>query len=221
MLLVVAHPDDEYAFAATAYRIGKELGGTVDQVIIADGAGGYRYSSLAERVLRCFADCAGRTRIAAADSAGVRHWRRAGYWGSGSIIFWIRRIPGSRSTPTRRSKSSGTRLPLPISFPNLLRRGKYEYVFTLLPTGDTHGHHRAATYLAWRAAERQPEETRPVLFGAEPGTATTPAPSFAGDPLFHDVRNLPDTPVFAFEPASHVRIQSGAELSDCRELDDR
>ena len=26
VLLVVAHPDDEYAFAATAYRIGKELG---------------------------------------------------------------------------------------------------------------------------------------------------------------------------------------------------
>ena len=50
VLLVVAHPDDEYAFAATAYRIAKEIRGTVDQVVITDGAGGYRYSSLAERV---------------------------------------------------------------------------------------------------------------------------------------------------------------------------
>ena len=47
VLLVVAHPDDEYEVAATIYRISKELFGTVDQVIITDGEAGYRYSSLA------------------------------------------------------------------------------------------------------------------------------------------------------------------------------
>ena len=31
VLLVVAHPDDEYYVAATVYRIASELGGTVDQ----------------------------------------------------------------------------------------------------------------------------------------------------------------------------------------------
>jgi LmbE family N-acetylglucosaminyl deacetylase len=39
VLLVVAHPDDEYTFAATVYRVAKELGGAVDEVIITDGAG--------------------------------------------------------------------------------------------------------------------------------------------------------------------------------------
>src|SRR5580704_8744819 len=34
VLLVVAHPDDEYTFAATVDRIAKELNGTVDQVVI-------------------------------------------------------------------------------------------------------------------------------------------------------------------------------------------
>jgi hypothetical protein len=47
VLLVVAHPDDEYEVAGTVYRISKELFGTVDQVIITDGEAGYRYSSLA------------------------------------------------------------------------------------------------------------------------------------------------------------------------------
>jgi N-acetylglucosamine malate deacetylase 2 len=50
VLLIVAHPDDEYTFAATVYRITKELQGTVDQVVITNGEGGYRYSQLAESV---------------------------------------------------------------------------------------------------------------------------------------------------------------------------
>jgi N-acetylglucosamine malate deacetylase 2 len=49
VLLIVAHPDDEYEVAGTVYRITKELSGTVDQVIITDGEGGFRYSLLAGR----------------------------------------------------------------------------------------------------------------------------------------------------------------------------
>jgi len=47
-LLVVAHPDDEYYFAATVYRMAVQLGGRVDELIITNGEGGYRYSTLAE-----------------------------------------------------------------------------------------------------------------------------------------------------------------------------
>src|SRR5580704_12877189 len=50
VLVIVAHPDDEYAFAATVYRVARELGGTVDQIVITDGGGGYRYSTLAEKL---------------------------------------------------------------------------------------------------------------------------------------------------------------------------
>jgi hypothetical protein len=50
VLAVVAHPDDEYAFAATTYRIARELGGIVDQVVITNGEAGYRYSVLAEQI---------------------------------------------------------------------------------------------------------------------------------------------------------------------------
>ena len=47
-LIVVAHPDDESCFAATVYEITHNLGGTVDQLVITNGEGGYRYSLLAE-----------------------------------------------------------------------------------------------------------------------------------------------------------------------------
>lgn len=47
-LLVVAHPDDEYYCAATIYKMAVQLGGTVDELIITNGEGGCRYSTLAE-----------------------------------------------------------------------------------------------------------------------------------------------------------------------------
>ena len=49
-LIVAAHPDDEYAFAATVCRITHELAGVVDQAVLTNGEGGYRYSQLAEAV---------------------------------------------------------------------------------------------------------------------------------------------------------------------------
>ena len=48
VLIVVAHPDDEYYFAATTYRIAVELHGTVDELVITNGEGGFHYSTLAE-----------------------------------------------------------------------------------------------------------------------------------------------------------------------------
>ncbi len=50
VLIVVAHPDDEACFAATVYEITHNLGGVVDQLVITNGEGGYRYSLLAEPV---------------------------------------------------------------------------------------------------------------------------------------------------------------------------
>ena len=44
----------------------------------------------------------------------------------------------------------------------LLHREHYDAVFTLLPTPETHGHHRAATLLALEAAATLPEDRRPA-----------------------------------------------------------
>lgn len=67
VLLVVAHPDDEYNFAATTYRIARELGGAIDEVVITDGEGGYRYSLLAEKIygVQLTREDVGRTRLPA------------------------------------------------------------------------------------------------------------------------------------------------------------
>src|SRR3954470_19278865 len=48
VLVVTAHPDDETGMSATIYKITHELGGIVDQCVITNGEGGYKYSTLAE-----------------------------------------------------------------------------------------------------------------------------------------------------------------------------
>jgi LmbE family N-acetylglucosaminyl deacetylase len=54
---------------------------------------------------------------------------------------------------------------------DLLRRGKYQFVFTLLPDAETHGHHQAATPLAWKAVESQAPAS--AVFGGLAGSLIT------------------------------------------------
>src|SRR3954463_13755581 len=48
VLIIDAHPDDESAYAITVYKLTHELNGTADLVVITNGEGGYKYSTLAE-----------------------------------------------------------------------------------------------------------------------------------------------------------------------------
>ena len=50
VLLVTAHPDDDASFAGVVYQITQQLGGIVDLALVTDGSGGFRYSTLAEKV---------------------------------------------------------------------------------------------------------------------------------------------------------------------------
>lgn len=48
-----------------------------------------------------------------------------------------------------------------------LRQGRYDYLFVLLPTAETHGAHKAATILALEAVEQLPQSQRPIVLGAQ------------------------------------------------------
>jgi len=74
----------------------------------------------------------------------------------------------------------------------------YDAVFTLLPTPETHGHHRAATLLALEAAAALPEDRRPLLLAADPCAATAPTELYRaipGEPL---TRTVGEKPAFVF-----------------------
>ena len=184
VLLVVAHPDDEYEVAGTIYRISKELFGTVDQVIITDGEAGYRYSSLAVPYygIDPTNEAVGRARL-----PGIRkeEARRAGRI-LGIQHQWFLNEKDDHFTldPGESLHRSWHEQRILRVLEQRLSKGHYDFVFVLLPSEQTHGEHKAASILALEAIELLPAGERPIVLGAQAGEGD-PAPykSLSGYPL--------------------------------------
>lgn len=198
VLIVVAHPDDEYYFAATTYRIAQELGGTVDQVIITNGEGGYRYSTLAEKIygVPLTDESTGRSRL-----PEIRQKETL----SAGRIIGIRNHYFLSERDHRFTLDAAEALEdiwncsrVRETLQDLFAREKYDFVFTILPRESTHGHHQAAALLALETAAKLDPAERPVVLGAEPA-ADTAAPSFGGLPRFALTRTAHAEPEFTFD----------------------
>ena len=203
LLLVVAHPDDEYAFAAATYRLTRELGWAADLVVVTNGEAGYRYSALAESVygISLTREQDGRSRLpairrretlAAGKVLGIRHH------------YFLDQRDSGFTTDARNAPTDNWDRKLVLgTITHLMHTERYDAVFTLLPTAETHGHHRAATQLALEAAATLPEEHRPLLLGAEPRAAAEPVRRFEGAP---PVIAFPRTASFGYHNALNYQI---------------
>lgn len=165
VLLVVAHPDDEYYCAATIYRLAHERGAAVDQLVITNGEGGYRYAALAERI---YGHALTHEEIGRARLPAIRKEEtlRAGrILGIRNHYFLDQRdIPFTRDL--RASTEQVWDRPLvEQQLDGLLETGGYDFLFTVLPTEHTHEHHRAATLLALERVVRMKGRSRPVVLG--------------------------------------------------------
>jgi LmbE family N-acetylglucosaminyl deacetylase len=211
VLAVVAHPDDEYAFSATTYRIARELGGTVDEVIISNGEAGYRYSVLAEQIygLRLTDEPVGR--------ANLPEIRKQESLAAGRILgirqhHFLDQKDTGYTVNVDEAERAWDVASVRQALGKLLREGDYEFVFTLLPTADTHGHHKAATLLTLQAVAALPEERRPVIFGIEPASSGERPREFVelpGSPLTRvgsDVREFRRSQPFGFHNALNYEI---------------
>jgi N-acetylglucosamine malate deacetylase 2 len=164
-LLVVAHPDDEYYFAATVYRMAVQLGGKVDELIITNGEGGYRYSTLAEPYYKksLTVEAIGRKEL-----PGIRRKEAVN---AGKILgiqkhFFLNQKDERFTTDAEEGLNHcWDTASVTNSIETLTKRGHYKYIFTVLPRSTMHGHHQAATTLAARAVLALPEGLRPVLLG--------------------------------------------------------
>ena len=186
LLLIVAHPDDEYAFAATTYRLTRELGWAADLVVITNGEAGYRYSALAESIygVSLTREREGRSRLP--------EIRRRETLNAGKVLgirrhYFLEQQDSGFSTDSASAPTSNwDREKVLAALTTLLHRERYDAVFTLLPTAQTHGHHRAATLLALEAVSGLAADRRPLVLGAEPRAAARPSSRFDG---------LPDQPL--------------------------
>jgi LmbE family N-acetylglucosaminyl deacetylase len=193
VLIVVAHPDDESCFAATVYEITHNLGGTVDQLVITNGEGGYRYSLLAESIygVALTDEAIGR---AALPEIRKRELLEAGrILGIANHFFLDER--DVRYTQDI-DEVLGQHWHKGVVLPEVQRRitsGSYDFVFTLFPSPQTHGGHKAATLTALTAVQ-QMAASKPVVMGCQTvRTTAAQQPSWQGfQSAEHPFRVLPE-----------------------------
>ena len=167
VLLIVAHPDDEYAMAATVYKITHELGGVVDQMIVTNGESGFRYSQIAEAFygVRLTEESTGRSRLPEIRKEEALQSGRV--LGIRKHVFLDQKDSQFSTDGTEPFGGLWDRELVGRSIRSLLQRENYQFVFVLLPTEDTHGHHQAAAQIAMEEVMAAPEAKRPVVIGAE------------------------------------------------------
>jgi LmbE family N-acetylglucosaminyl deacetylase len=199
VLVVTAHPDDETAMAATIYKITHELNGTVDQCVITNGEGGYKYSTLAEGYynLELTDEKVGRENLP--------RIRKQELMNAGKII-------GTRNIFFLDQKDAHYGLdehePLDTTWNvgwistrlnQILSVGKYDFIFCLLPVPETHAHHKAATMLALRSALAMPLAQRPVVLGVSVAGVKDTIGTFTQLKNYSETHVEGNAPMFVFD----------------------
>ena len=165
VLIVTAHPDDESGMAATVWKITHDLKGVVDLALVTNAEGGYKYSSLGNEIYgheltdedtgRAFLPAIRKKELmAGGDIIGIRNYfffDEQDHKYTLNVDSTFGYVWDTAATARRLTTIMGN--------------GGYDYVFCLLPTEGTHGHHKGATILALEAAGRIPEQDRPVVLG--------------------------------------------------------
>jgi len=212
ILAVVAHPDDEILFAGTFYKTSTLLGGACDVALITNGEGGYKYSTLSEPI---YGEPLTEEPVGRALLPDIRREEFL----SGCSIMRVRKAFLLNQQDHRYTQDVLEVLGeesriwdlefVTASLLKILRRGHYDFVFTLTPVAGTHGHHKASVVLALRAVQLLPPEERPVVLCAR----TASRPPGGDDPPVASEPSDPYTELEGF-PITRVRADAGPYVFD-------
>jgi LmbE family N-acetylglucosaminyl deacetylase len=200
ILIVDAHPDDETAYAAAVYKITHDFGGTVDLVVVTNGEGGYKYSTLAEPVyhLKLTDEKIGRKYL-----PGIRHkeLENAGKIIGLHHIYFFDQRDNRYTLDPHEVLDSNWNIPFVKSrLKQILVSGHYDFVFTLLPSDSTHGHHKASTILALTAVQNLPPGVpHPIVLCASGTTKGKDPPAFTELAGFPITRISDGKPSYSFD----------------------
>ena len=168
VLIVTAHPDDDAAFAGAVYQITHQVGGVVDLALVTDGSGGFRYATLAEPIYGLELT---KEEVARQYLPAIRQRELM----AGGAIVGIRKYFFLDQLDHEYTQNADTVLVhvwdstfVRSRLADLMREERYDLVFGLLPFPQNHGHHKAATILALRAAQSLPADRRPLVLGGFP-----------------------------------------------------
>ncbi len=171
ILVVTAHPDDETGMAATIYKVTHELNGTVDQCVITNGEGGYKYSTLAESYynLELTDEKVGRENL---PRIRKQELMNAGKIIGMNNIFFLDQKDAHYGLDEREPLDTTWNVNLVTTrLKEIMTNTKYDFLFCLLPVPETHAHHKAATMLSLRTVQSLPASQRPIVLGVTGSSA--------------------------------------------------
>ena len=166
VLGVIAHPDDETSFSATWFSITKLLNGVADLIVVTNGEGGYKYSSLAELTYNAelTKESVGRELLPEIRKKELRD--------AGDIIG-IRDIihineKDHRYTKDEQEVFNGIWNTEKIKdrIKKQIQKENYDAVFVLFPSLQTHGHHKATTILTLQAINDLEKSRQPIVLAS-------------------------------------------------------
>ncbi|MCX6612302.1 MAG: PIG-L family deacetylase [Acidobacteria bacterium] len=174
VLLIAAHPDDEYYCAATLYRVARELNGIVDQMIVTDGAGGHRFAALAGHVYGLDLTEGGKDHALLPEIRREESLRAGKLLGVRHTEFLGQPDPGY--TQQERDAHRAWRLhELKHRIEKRILSHVYDAIFVLSPNPGEHGHHIAVANLTIEILDMLPAQQRPLLLAVEPAHSSRPA----------------------------------------------
>ena len=221
VLVVVAHPDDETAMSVAIYKITHEQKGIVDQAVITNGEGGYRYSLLSESYynLNLTDETVGRENLP--------RIRKTELMNAGKVIgvrnyyFFDQKDAHYGLNEKEPLDTSWNTAWVLSRLKELMSVNKYDFVFCLLPDSSTHGGHKAATILALTAAVSLKE--RPVVLGVTGSEKTDlkqrSFTGLTGRPITNISRGAPSFSVdrtvsFGFKNALNYKVIANWEIAE-------
>ncbi len=202
VLVVIAHPDDDAAFAGADYKIVHDLHGIVDIALITNGEGGYKYSTLAEGIygLELTDEEVGRKYLPEIRKKELE---------AGGKIIGIRNYYYFDQKDDKYITTENIKEILDSNIWNLdyirsklkkiITEGKYDFVFVLTPTMGTHAHHSATSILALETISSLDINTRPIILGGS-GSRKDDSVKFIYKGLEgYPVTNVSDSIPFVFD----------------------
>lgn len=197
VLIVNAHPDDESGCAATVYKITHDLKGKVDLAVITNGEAGYKYSTLAESIygVELTEETVGREFL---PTIRKQELMNGGRWiGIRNYYFLEQKDTRYSIDPSEVMNTGAWNLAqVKERLTEIILRESYDYIFCLLPTDGTHGHHKSATILAIQTVKELPNDKRPVVLGISDSTKND-----TNATRFSMLANYPETKVSSGRPS--------------------
>lgn len=201
ILLVTAHPDDDALFSATVFKTTYLLNGSVDLALMTNGEGGYRYSTLGNYIYGMQLD---KEKVGRAQLPGIR---KKELMAGGDIVglrnyYFFDQKDEAYSLDPEKPLSAWNTDHIIERLKRIITEEQYDFIFTMLPSKQTHAHHKASAILALRAVEALPENQRPTILATtilREKSDTTSFTELEGYPLTRINRNV--------EPYSFDRTQ--------------